>query len=63
MNNQEFDFKELAQYELEVAVDQVIEQFGFEAVMEELEKRAFKESAEFFEGIIAKAREWENENE
>lgn len=50
MNNEEFDFKNLEKYELQVALDNILEQFGFEAVMYELEDRAFKECSKFFEG-------------
>lgn len=59
MNSQEFDFGDLENFELQVAVDNIVEQFGFDAVMHELEERAFAESAKFFEDIIVKSRERE----
>lgn len=48
MNEQEYDFAKLDQFNLEVAVDNIIDQFGHQAVQDELEKRALKECKEFF---------------
>lgn len=49
MNSKEFDFDDLAQCELEIAVDQIIEQHGLENVMRELDLRAFQENMRFFQ--------------
>jgi hypothetical protein len=48
MNEQEYDFSKLDQFNLEVAVDNILDQFGHQAVQDELEKRALKECKEFF---------------
>ena len=48
MNSEEFDFNKLNQFCLEVAMDNIIDQFGHQAVQDELEKRALKECKEFF---------------
>jgi hypothetical protein len=49
MNKKECDFTKLENYELQVAVDNILEKFGFAAVIEELEHREFKEGMAFFE--------------
>jgi len=54
MNEQEFNFDELANFELEFAVNNIIEQFGFSNVVDELEKRALRENLEFFERKIGR---------
>lgn len=49
MNQQEFDFDALNSFNLEVAVDNIVDQFGHQAVQDELEKRALKECKQFFQ--------------
>jgi hypothetical protein len=52
MNSDELDFDNLADFELEFAVDHIIDQFGFYNVIKELEKRAMNENVDFFQGKI-----------
>ena len=52
MNSEEFDFGKLDQFCLEVAMDNTIDQFGHQAVQDELEKRALKECKQFFQEKI-----------
>ena len=54
MNNEEFDFGKLDKFNLEVALDNIIEQFGHQAVQDELEKRALKLATRFFDDKIKK---------
>tara|TARA_R110000751_G_scaffold226863_1_gene328786 strand:+ start:4619 stop:4804 length:186 start_codon:yes stop_codon:yes gene_type:complete len=48
MNSEEFDFSNLDQFCLEVALDNIIDQFGHQAVQDELEKRALKLVTKYF---------------
>lgn len=46
--------EDLFDFELEFALDNIVDRFGLTNVIKELEKRALKENLDFFDGKIGK---------